>query len=47
MRNNINLLITFIKYIRFNKMQKYKIIKYFQIDLKNVSLIKKLIKKPN
>ena len=41
MRNNIDLLITLIRYTRLNKMQKYEIIKYFQIDLKNSSLIKK------
>lgn len=44
-RNNIDLLITFIKYVRFNKMLKYEAEKCFQIDLKNAFMIEKLIKK--
>ena len=44
-RNNIDLSIILIKHIRFNKMLKYEIKKYFQIDLKNTFIIKKFIKK--
>ena len=33
--NNIDFLIILIKYIRFNKILKYKIARYFQINLKN------------
>ena len=43
-RNNIDLLIIFDKYIKFDKMLKYKITKYFQIDIKKIFLINKFLK---
>ena len=46
-RNDINLLITFNKYIRLNKIFKYEIEKYYsiKIDSKNISIINKSFKK--
>ena len=46
-RNDINLLIIFNKYIRLNKIFKCKIKKYYliKIDLKNASIINKFFKK--
>ena len=46
-RNNINLLIIFIRYIKFNKMLKYKTKKCYsiQIDLKHATLADKFFKK--
>lgn len=43
--NNIDFLITLVKHTRFDKMLKYKIKKYFQIDSKDVFLTAKFIKK--
>ena len=44
-RNDIDLLIIFIKHARLDKMLKYETKKYFQIDLKHVSLINRSFKK--
>ena len=46
-RNDINLLIIFNKYIRLNKIFKYKVEKYYliKIDLKNTSIVNKFFKK--
>ena len=44
-RNDIDFLITFTRHIRFNKVLEYKVKSCFQIDIKNILLIKKLIKK--
>ena len=46
-RNNINLLITFNRYIRLNKIFEYKVERYYsiKIDLKNISIINKFFKK--
>ena len=46
-RNDINLLITFNRYIRLDKIFKYEIEKYYsiKIDLKSVSIVNKFLKK--
>ena len=46
-RNDINLSITFNKYIRLSKIFKYKIEEYYliEINLKNISIIDKFFKK--
>ena len=44
-RNDIDLSIILIKYIKFNKMLKYKIANCFQIDMKKTFLINKFSKK--
>ena len=45
-RNDINLLIIFNKYIRLDKVFKYKTEKYYliKINLKNISIINKFLK---
>ena len=47
MRNDIDLLIILNKYIRLNKMFKYKAEGYYsiEINLKNISIINKPFKK--
>ena len=46
-RNDINLSIILNKYIRLNKIFKYKVEGYYliEIDLKNISIINKSLKK--
>ena len=46
-RNDINLLIIFNRYIRLNNIFKYKVERYYliKIDSKNTSIINKSLKK--
>ena len=46
-RNDINLLIIFNKYIRLNKIFKYEVKGYYsiEINLKNILIINKFFKK--
>ena len=44
-RNNIDLLVMLARYTRLDKILEYKIEEYFQIDLKNISIVDKSSKK--